>query len=189
MTFQSNTTKVDAMDQLNKSYNNIRTVRDLVRAFKPDINEPSSTRLCRFLNLAAEVLPKTYISKTIAAKIAFLQSRTPNEDSDWVKKKLPKIMTRTKNKLKSIFGKGFDFDFVDGIRATVDSDDTALTERRRAKNRVVSAINSLNVVDKIVDVNQMKDQVAKKEVMKDRRLQLALYDYRERVLLLPPKQS
>jgi hypothetical protein len=166
--------------------NKVPSVMDLVKNFTPDPNVSPATRLCRFLKLVADKLPETYVDRRIAARIAFLQARTPGEDSDWVKKKLSNVVGRAKKLLKRDHQMGFDYDFVEGIRATVDSDDTTRTERRRAKNRVVSAINTLEEVDSIIDVRSMKDKDLRNEVTQERRAQKMLEEYKKNVILLPP---
>lgn len=172
-----------------KSRRSIRSVTDLIKNFSPDPNESNSMRLARFLNEAAELLPEAFIDRRICAKIAYMQSRTPSEESDWVKKKLPGASSRAKEILKKKYGKGWDFDRVEGIRATVGSADTSRTELRRARTRVVGAIKGLRKVDDIVDVKEINDVSLKREVAKNRRVQKALDEYEAKVLLLPVAQK
>jgi hypothetical protein len=166
----------------------ISTITELLKAFVPDPNESNGGRLARFLDAAAKELPKTFISRRICAKIAFMQKRTPGTESDWVKKKLPGVLSSTKGQLTKQYGRDLYCDRIEGIRATVGSEDVVGTTLRLKQRRVVSAISSLQKTDELVEAKEVRGDL-KKELLRSRRQQKHLEEYKESVPLLPPAKS
>lgn len=165
---------------------NITTINELLKAFVFDPEESNSGRLARFLDIAARELPKTFISKRICAKVAFMQKRTPGEESDWVKNKLPKAVNHMRKVLRRDYNRDFYRERVEGgLRATVDSDDIMGTTYRDKQRRVVSAILSLQSTDDLVDARKVHGDL-KKELIRSRKEQKHLEEYREATPLLPP---
>lgn len=163
----------------------MRKVSDLVRRYRASSEDHGSTRLAYFLNEAALQLPHAYIDRRLCAKIVFMLPRTPGEDSDWVKEKLPRLVGLAKDILKDKFGRGYDLG-PEGIRACVDEDDTARSERRRAKRRVAGSVRGYQRVESVVDIKKMKDPELKKEVQNDRRLQKHLEEFMIKATFPPP---
>lgn len=167
---------------------NIRTVSDLLKVYKVDVYASPGERLADFLNYAAEQLPGTLIDKRIVAKVAFLQKRTPPQDSDYVKKNLRNHLRNAVRILKRVHGRDLFSDKVDGLRATVDADDISRTTHRRKRNRVLSSIKSFEETDALVDIRQLKGDI-RKEVAQSRAGYKLLEQYRKLVPALPPKKD
>lgn len=172
-----------------KSNGKIRTVAELVKSYNPDHRMSPSERLADFLNTAATVLPKRFVDRRFCAMIAFAKKRIPGEESDDVKKRLPNIMTQTKRILKrEPYEKDLHTDRVDGIRGTVNDEDVVVTTHRNKRRRVLSAIKSLEETDSLVDSRNTKGEI-RKELLRARKAQASLLEYRDAVPLLKPAKT
>lgn len=163
----------------------VQTPADLADKFTYDSKESSSERLARFLNELAEVLPFRFADRRVCAKVAFIQKRTPGEDSDWVKGKLPALYGRTKKRLREEYNRELWADRLYGIRASVDDNDKVSTVHRAGRRRVVAAIRSLELVDGSVNASHVKADL-RKELLAARKAQESLKAYVEKVPLLLP---
>lgn len=166
----------------------IRTVKELVDDFNPDPNESNGGRLARFLDRAAEELPKTFISRRYCAKIAFMQSRTPGAESDWVKRKLSGVMGGVRVIMERDFSRAIFTDRLDGIRATVDDEDHTETADRVKINRIISSIGSYQRSNRLIDIRNVKGEL-RKELTRSRRNLKHLESYVENVPKLPPARG
>ena len=160
-------------------------VNDVLKDHNTDIQATPAERLAQFLDHVARELPKRFVNKRIAAKIAFAQKRTPGDDSDFVKKMLPSTMQGAKRILNRKYGRDLFCDKIEGIRATVDDEDVTKTTHRDKRRRIVSAINSYETTDGLVDVRKLSGAV-RIEIQKARKAHKALASFKEEVPLLPP---
>lgn len=165
---------------------NVRSVPELVKAYAIDHKLHPAERLAHFLDLAASELPKSFVDKRYAAKIAFAQARTPGPESDWVKKKLSNVMSQTGKILKSQYGRDLFTDRVEGgVRATTDDKDIVVTTHRKKRRRILSAIDSFEQTDALVNPSKLSGAI-KKELLEARKAKNALLDYKERSAGLLP---
>lgn len=162
-----------------------RNVRDVLKAHNTDIQATPAERLARFLDHVARELPKRFVDKRTAAKIAFAQKRLPGEDSDLVKVLLPRAMQGAKRILMREYRRDMFCDRVEGMRATVDDEDITKTTHRAKRRRVLSAIHSYEATDELVDARKLTGPL-KAELQKARRASKALAAFKEEVPQLPP---
>jgi len=166
---------------------NIRSVADLLKHFTVDATVSAPRRLAEFLDEAARVLPRRFVDRRVAARIAFALPRTPSEGSEDVKR-LGQLAGRTKEVLLKEYRRTFITDRVDGYRASVDDTDMVVTGHRRARSRVVSSIKSLVAIDSAIDIQKVKGG-AKDELARARKAQAQLESYQKSVPLLPPAKE
>jgi hypothetical protein len=162
-----------------------RNVRDVLKAHNTDIQATPAERLAKFLDHVARELPKRFVDKRTAAKIAFAQKRLPGEESDLVKVLLPRAMQGAKRILLREYRRDLFCDRVEGMRATVDDEDVTKTTHRAKRRRIVSAINSFEATDDLVDVRKLSGSL-KAEIQKARKASKALAAFKEDIPLLPP---
>lgn len=162
-----------------------RNVNDVLKAHNTDVQATPAERLAKFLDHVATELPKRFVSKRVAAKIAFAQKRLPGEDSDFVKKMLPAAVQGAKRILNQRYSRDLFTDKVEGIRATTDDEDVAKTTHRAKRRRIVSAINSYETTDNLIDQRKLSGAV-KAEIAKARRAHKSLAAFKEEVPLLKP---
>ncbi len=170
-----------------------RNVNDVLKAHSYDVQATPAERLAKFLDHVAKELPKRFVSKRVAAKIAFAQKRMPGEDSDFVKKMLPSAVQGSKRILNRPvkdggYGRDLFSDKVEGIRATVDDEDVSRTTHRAKRRRIVSAINSYETTDQLVNSSKLSGAI-KAEILKARRVHKDLTSFKENVPLLKPAKS
>jgi hypothetical protein len=165
-----------------------RNINDVLKVHDIDVQATPAERLAKFLDHVAIELPKRFVNKRIAAKVAFAQKRMPGDDSDFVKRMLPSAMQSAKRILNSEkYNRDLYCDKVEGIRATVDDEDVVKTTHRAKRRRIVGAINSYEITDRLVDLHKLSGEI-KVEAQKARKAQKVLRDFKENVpLLLPAK--
>ena len=167
-----------------------RNVRDVLKAHNTDIQATPAERLAKFLDHVAMELPKRFVDKRTAAKIAFAQKRLPGEDSDYVKKRLSSAIQGAKRILNCPvkdggYGRDLFCDRVEGIRATTGDEDVAKTTHRAKRRRIVNAIDSYKITDDLVDSRKLKGAM-KAEIQRARRAHRMLATFKDEVPLLPP---
>lgn len=164
----------------------IETVADIVRTYIPASTDSPPKRLADFLKHVASALPETFVERKYAAKVAFAMPKTPKEDADCVKDKLPTILGNVRNRLQKDHGMTLVIDRCEGIRATFSNEDIVRTEHRRKRHRVVSAINSFETVDGLVEADKVKSQKLRDELNRARESMKLLQSFKTSVPLLPP---
>lgn len=165
-----------------------RNVSDVLKEHNTDVQATPAERLARFLDHVAQELPERFVDKRIAAKIAFAQKRLPGEDSDYVKKRLPSAMQGAKRILNKKYKRDLFCDKVEGIRATTGDEDVVKTTHRVKRRRIVSAINSYETTDGLVDQRNVSGAL-KSELQKARKAQRALDTFKNEVPQLPPAKN
>ena len=164
----------------------IQNVSDILKIFKPDVDDSAPRRLARFLDVVADKLPGTYVPRNVAAKIAFALSKTPSVDSKDVKR-LRNIVHRTNEILIEDFNRELRTDKVDGIRAIHSETDRVLGPARAKRTGLDSRQKSYEDCLSRVDLDKIPDPVVRKEA--ENQIKSAtkyLSPFRQNIPLLPP---
>ncbi len=166
----------------------IENVEDVLRVHTTDIQATPAERLSKFLALVATELPGRYVTKRVAAKIAFAQKRLPGEESDYVKKRLPSALQRTKILLQDEYGHDLYMDRVEGLRAAVGDEDIATSTHRQKRRRVAAAIKSYKRTDDLVSTQGLSNKT-KAELQRTRQVAKGLDIFERKAPLLLPKKN
>jgi hypothetical protein len=145
-----------------------RSPTEFAKSYKADSTGTYAERCAGFLNDGAKELPYRFFPKTLLAKIAFGHSRTPDAQSDYVKKRLGSVMASAERILVKEHNREIYVDPVEGVRATVDDADLLRTKHRRKRRRVRASIASLKSTDERIDASKL-DADQKRELQKSRR--------------------
>lgn len=139
----------------------ITSPADFIREYKP---EPGTyaERLAHFLYAFKEAMPLRFVDVPNCAKISLGLSKVPGETSkDLVRFK--SVLKGANDKMIKLYGCEIITDRVDGLRASVDSEDLLTTKDRKKRRRVKLAVASLKVTHDLIDPSKLKDPELKKE--------------------------
>jgi hypothetical protein len=160
---------------------------NFIREYRP---EPGTyaERLAAFLFSAREKLPYRFIDVPNCAKIALGLSKVPGENSKDLSR-FKSVLSSANTKMIKLYGCEIVSDRLDGLRATVDTDDLVETKHRKKRRRVKLAVASLKVTDDLIDPSKLKSPELKKELNASRRSLAALDSALAGLPLLPPKKE
>lgn len=131
--------------------------------FSVDVTLSMPKRIASFLDWAAKVTPGRPVSYQLLTKVCAKTNRLPSENDSRVAV-VKNAVSRAKNVLIDEYGRGVVSHPGMGIRATIDSEDTARTQMETDTRRITSAIRAADRTRSIINVKDIKDKELKNRV-------------------------
>lgn len=132
--------------------------------FSVDINLSMPKRIASFLDWAAKVAPGRPVSYQLLTKVCAKTGRLPSENDSRVTV-VKNAVSRAKNVLIDAYGRGIVSHPGMGIRATIDSEDTARTQMENDTRRIASAIKAADRTRSIINVKDIRDKDLRSRVL------------------------
>lgn len=131
--------------------------------FNINISLSMPKRIASFLDWAAKVAPGRPVSYQLLTKVCAKTGRLPTENDSRVTV-VRNAVHRAKSVLMDEYGRGVVSHPGMGIRATIDSEDTARTQMENDARRITSAIRAADRTRSIINVKDIRDKELRNRV-------------------------